>query len=187
MRKTCDHCGEELLGAVNRCWRCGQETDRTHVAAPSDATASSTKAETPDSLIRQPLAVTSTGRQPHLRNPHGPRAAAPGAAASGAGHWDGSAISAWVGFVLSLLALLALNYLSLVSLGLALMAFAMTLWGVWGRFRGLAMLALLLTWGAFSVAGYQLASDWYEWRYGVRPFSDPLDDEFSRDPAGVGE
>jgi len=63
---TCDHCGEPLVGAVNRCWKCGtvQEKVEHEAIPPVRRTAVLVEYLVPDEQTQEPIAAEVIENEP---------------------------------------------------------------------------------------------------------------------------
>lgn len=157
MGVRCTKCGEELLGAVNRCWRCGQK-----VAAHADAAAPPT--------VRPEILAVSTDEPLDAVVLEDGAAATTTAIASGppvkpprplstAERIDAKrkSLMAMGGTVGSLVLgsfALALAAFRFEAALIALMGLVMGIWGLYSPRRRLALFAMLLCWLGIGVGTY---------------------------------
>ena len=188
MPVQCANCGEELLGSVNRCWRCGQTfvaqkgraemppIRRAPVAPDAGAPAVAEvigrgPARTQKRIRRgSPFASSATRSQdgslepgtasrPFVVRPPGSFAATVGAALS---------------CVLGVISLLVGTGFPAGGMLTAAAGVGMGCWGLTSERRGLATLGLVLCCLALTVAGFHLLIELYTFVYGVGPFETAL-------------
>jgi len=172
-------CGEELLGAVNRCWRCGElvesrpDAEAPPVVAPpiilaafADSPAETQQLIEPSTAAPvatrtgSPFAKTTPGTWQHWKRTTGRE-------------WNASTISAWVAVVVAIYGWVLLSFNPIVAFALSLLALALGIFGLWGRHRRVAILAIILCCPLIAVAGYFMALDIFTMIYGYRPFAEP--------------
>jgi hypothetical protein len=185
MAVQCANCGEDLLGAVNRCWRCGQVfvPQKGSGDAPPIRRAPIASAEGP------PVLAEAIGH-PRFRAAKRIRRGSPFASAdrhsNDASLQEGQQFrpysvyvprngAAGVGAALS--SLLGPTSL-LMNLGfptgalvVGLIGVGVGCWGLTSERRGLATCGLVLCCLAVAVAGFLVVVDLYSSVYGVNPFA----------------
>lgn len=134
MAHRCDKCGELLLGAVNRCWKCGTDILPARLADPPVTTTGPTTGERAFSRPRIPPTAPATPATP-VRPRADERAASPSAVA---------VTSASVGTALGLAALAVVSINPLSSLLLAAFGLLLSLGGFASRRRLLPIVATVL-------------------------------------------
>jgi hypothetical protein len=198
MSVKCAQCGEELLGAVNRCWRCGtllQSRDGNDappvivtprvVTAVQDGPLEAQILESPDpseDVVRagSPFAATTPTttqptKQPATFEPPRP---APNR------DWNASTISSWVAVVVVIYGWVLLSFNSIIAFSLALVALALGIFGLWGRHRAASIVAMILCCFLIAFAGYHMFVDIFTWAYGYGPFESPeYSDTWPPDPS----
>lgn len=162
----CEKCGEELLGAVNRCWRCGTKVELDAQAALHPPTeepgediviaALAVPAARKEAATPSPVAPISPPRPSHLR-----RLTAA----------QGGAIAA---LVLGLMSLVTSFYTGLAAIPAAL-GLGLGAWGLFSPRRGPAILGLLLCLLALAVASFTGAVSLYKQAYGHAPWEAPAE------------
>lgn len=187
MPVTCANCGEELLGAVNRCWRCGQ----TALSAPGSGDAPPIR-QAPAMIITAeavPLAMividetgaASEGTESPIATP-AENAPPPTLPASTAPQQFGLPpprpavyeqrglvdVAAVASIVLGALALLLGVFFSW-SLLLGFVGLGAGLWGFRSRWRQMAVIGLLLSLMGIAGSSARLAYDSFTWWYGQSP------------------
>src|SRR5687767_8610293 len=130
MSVKCSKCGEELLGAVNRCWKCGHMV----VRGPDEPLAAIVLDEVASAALPQPS--TSPFRAPPVTITTGERIDAQRAALTAMGGTVGA-------LILGLFAL-PIACFRVEGAFIALLGFALGIWGLYSPRRRLALLALLL-------------------------------------------
>lgn len=152
MSVLCSHCGEELLGAVNVCWRCGK--------SPAPTTAIRPAADRPELPAGEVWAeVISSGQSDagaHDTRSNSPAigAAAKPAAYSGSTAAMGGAVGAVVLGGLSIIG----AFISLGSLITAVLGLALGIWGLSCERRRVAVLGLTLCGIAIAVSAFSLVA-----------------------------
>lgn len=154
----CEKCGEELLGVVNRCWRCGTRLE------PGEDVVMAALVQAPRKEAALPPlgAPVSPPRPAHLR-----RLTAA----------QGGAIAA---LVLGLMSVVASFYTELAAVPAAL-GLGLGAWGLFSPRRGPAILGLLLCLLALAVASFTGAVALYKHAYGHAPWeapAEPAESEF---------
>ena len=182
MAVTCANCGEELLGAVNRCWRCGQFV----LSAPGAGEAPPVRQAPPTQgvvyaevvqatvVVDDAIAGTSDGgpmiappshalltppAEPHRELPPRP------AVYTQRGIVDIAAIASIVLGAISLL--LGVFFSWAVVLGM--FGLAAGIWGFRSRWRQIAIIGLLLSLMGMAGSSARLAYDAFTWWYGQSP------------------
>ncbi|MFV2067515.1 MAG: hypothetical protein ACC645_11085 [Pirellulales bacterium] len=184
MTVQCANCGEELLGAVNRCWRCGRifVPQKGSDEAPPIRRAPVTPAAGPPATAEvigqgntraakrihrgSPFATSSIRSNDDSPPPSDadrpflvrtPRGAAP-------------AVGAALSLVLGLVSLLIGFGFPAGGVVTAVVGVSMGCWGLTSDRRGLATFGLVLCCLALSVSGFYAVVDAYSYFYGVDPF-----------------
>jgi hypothetical protein len=185
---TCTTCGEELLGAVNRCWNCGSEfpLHQGSVNLPPVRRAP----------IETPLAEAATGAVPAGMeadgNERSPRdvaipdepvlATTSGASDAGAVHHPPAATplhpvgaAGWAAVVSLLCGVVAIGTLwfSFLAIIPSLLGVALGSWGLNSRRRGVATCGLVLCIVALAIAGFIILVEVYAYFTGSHPFLQP--------------
>ena len=174
----CEKCGEELLGAVNRCWRCGTKVELSVPAAthPPLSPVAGPPAATPAEVPGEDVVVAALV-QPPSRKEAAP--SSPGAPVSRPRPYhlrqltaaQGGAIAA---LVLGLMSLVASFYTELAAIPAAL-GLALGAWGLFSPRRGPAILGLLLCFVALAIASFTGAVGLYKQAYGHAPWEAPAE------------
>jgi len=149
----CEKCGEELLGAVNRCWRCGTRLE------PGEDVVMAALVQAParkEAVPPSPATPISQPRPSHLR-----RLTAA----------QGGAVAA---LVLGLMSVVASFYTELAGVPAAL-GLGLGAWGLFSPRRGPAILGLLLCLLALAVASFTGAVALYKHAYGQAPWEAPAE------------
>lgn len=198
MEVTCGQCGEELLGAVNRCWRCGAKIPahpgdmqtppirRDPIPLPEIEEASPRDGEAivvaalADDAPQQPAGDHSD--EPivarRVGSPFAPDSSAPPAATyipvSQPNYSQNSTArgGAWAGLFLALLSF-SLSFTgttALAALPLAVFGLLMGIWGLYARRRTIAIVAVLLCCLSMAISGFNCAVISYEMVNGVSPW-----------------
>jgi hypothetical protein len=194
MTVQCAKCGEELMGSVNRCWRCGQE----FVARSGDASLppirrSPLVAATADVWVAElsgaiPTtvdipAVTKTVRRGspfadrgtatlQTINPEPTRCERDATADREARYQKngGAAAGAVLAIPLGLISLLAAFLFPLAGFPLALLGLGFGVWGLNSRGRALAVAGLLICCLSLAIATFYGSVEIYTNVYGVTPW-----------------
>ena len=179
MSIRCAQCGEELLGAVNRCWRCGQAIEvpadggvppivRAPVPVRGPPSAAPLEAQLVDgppsaaaSSVRggSPFARTQVGTWQHWRR-------------TVAKEWTAATLSAWAAVIIAVYGWVLLPFSSVIAFTLAIVSLALGIFGLWGRHRPAAVVALLLCCPLLALAAYRTFVDIFTWSYGYHPFQE---------------
>lgn len=169
MAVRCSRCGEELLGAVNRCWKCGQDFQvrptvdglppvRAEVVAATAAAATATGGQALEARIVDDAAQTAVVAPPQATTPLPPHPLAtpapPRPSVSRAPTNVAAEGGAYAALVLGLFGLV----LSWSLFYGALVAFVGLLAGIWGIYsprRNVALVGMLLCavamgWGSYT-------------------------------------
>jgi hypothetical protein len=190
MPVRCANCGEELLGAVNRCWRCGTrvashhgEPDLPPVRALPIAGTATAAGETP--AAEGPTAPESEAPEsggnvgtagstnheppvpslvPKLRVRAGRALLLDSPSAAGA-----AAIAA---LVLGMFAF-ASSFFTSGALLLAIVGLPFGIFGLFSARRGSAVVGMLLCCIALAIGGFQALVWWYQLRSGMSPWDLP--------------
>ena len=214
MAVYCKSCGEELLGAVNRCWRCGQEVVVQQEAAASEIASSEVSGEltgdedlVPAQAVPAKDPATGPSLPPRQSNADAPiRRGSPfvdgyqptESKASGGGSQrpasrrPGSAAATGSAFGALLLGVISLISLRITAIGAVVTAIFGIGFGIWGLYcpqRAAAITGLVLCCAALAIGGFLCAIILFEHLYGYSPFHpDPsLEDLLDEEPDGFGE
>lgn len=184
MAVHCARCGEELMGAVNRCWKCGHTVAshsgpldlppirRAPVQLRPSEPLEAVILDEAESGVQSPLRRGSPFRAGAAGRPLPVTASSPPATGSPvSANFGGAQIAAYASLHLAVLALVFIFSIPIATLLLALAAIPLGIWGLYGSRRRTASIALVLAcialaWGAFASL-VQL----YELIYGVHPFA----------------
>jgi hypothetical protein len=207
MAVRCAQCGEELLGAVNRCWRCGAQvlsrsgdTDlppirRPPVPAPTVAEpagepedvveASFADAEVAEPAPSSPAAggtvveglPSGTPRTLPTRRVGSPFATRPSNFLSRVTRWLTPDRGAVAACVLGILALFACIIAPPAAVILGVLGLGLGILGLYSRRRGPALVGLLFCSLAILMGVFLVAVFWYESRYGYLPWDAPAADD----------
>ena len=179
MTIKCEKCGEELLGAVNRCWRCGTKVELGVPASPPPPSTGSVPghvaapptAEPGGDVVVAELVQPPPGKDAHpqpqaatISRPRPPNLRRLSAA-------QGGAIAA---LVLGLMSVVAGFYTVLAAIPAAL-GLALGAWGLFSPRRGPAILGLLLCFLALATASVNGAVSLYKQAYGHAPWEAPAE------------
>jgi len=193
MAVLCTKCGEELLGSVNRCWRCGHEfvsragpveqpplrrspiqdllegplaaevLDENETSAPTEVSEPAGRWSRRGSPFAQPGSDRSAHVDRDTKVDAGPRLPE---YPRNAGAIGGAVVAIALGSIgFGLAFVFPVGALIVTSLGLV-----MGIWGVYSRKRGAAILGLLICCVAFATAGFNGAVELYTYAHGVSPF-----------------
>ena len=178
MTVKCAKCGEELLGAVNRCWRCGTKVESGGQAGPQAALRAEPAGGNRGALQddADDVVVATLVQRPTLSDSNGAPARMPGPRSrplnlrrlSAA---QGGAIAA---LMLGLMSVIASFYTVLAAIPAAL-GLALGVWGLFSPRRGPAILGLLLCCLALAVASFNGAVAMYRQAYGHAPWETPAE------------
>lgn len=193
MPVVCARCGEELLGSVNRCWRCGQslvvragDADVPPIRrGPVSLTVDEpfvAELAVPDAAdVRSEPAVLKTvvrrgspfARHDSARNAHRDRTATPPPADRS---WDGARVAATLAVVLALFSLGAAYTFPMAGIFLAIASLGFGIWGLFSRRRLGAVLGIVLSCLGLALSGFNTGVAVYESVYGAKPWesSPPL-------------
>lgn len=190
MAVLCSHCGEELMGAVNRCWKCGKPivshsgpldvppVRRSPIVGPLNAPLEATVLDEPTTVtepqvlrrgspfVRNATTLRVAGAQKVERKEAPPTVNSPPASDA-----VGPQFASLVAVGLAVVAWGVSFRVPIASVCLALFVIVLGVWGLFGSRRGVAIFALLLgctalAWGAFGTV-VQI----YQMMYGVHPFA----------------
>jgi len=170
MAVRCSKCGEELLGAVNRCWKCGQmfalrpEIDgrppvRAEPTAPAELPIAAIVAEhdqgQPAAAVAAPArpSVVPVSRPPYVQPRKATTAELIDARRSGMMAMGGTVASLVLG-VLSI----GLAALWAPAGVIAILGLVMGIWGLYSPRRNLALTGMLLCCLGIGVAAYRTAN-----------------------------
>ncbi len=192
MTVRCGKCGEELLGAVNRCWRCGaplvvrtgdnaappvRQEPVAVTVVPADQSSAARDADSG--------ATETTDRPVRFGSPFAISADAPGHSAVTAGNRTGvqprypknaAAIGgAIASVVLGILSLIVSLY-TFLALPVSILGMLMGIWGLYSHRRGLAMVGLVLCCFALILSGFHGSVALFESIYGMKPWERPIPD-----------
>ena len=190
MAVLCSHCGEELMGAVNRCWKCGTPIQshsgpldvppvrRSPIVGPLNAPLEATVLDEATATVVE-LRGTRRGSPfakdaATLRAVGGKKPAreeSPPVARPIASESVGSQFASIVAVGLAAVAWGVSFRVPIAGVCLAFFVVVLGIWGLFGTRRGVAIFALLLgctalAWGAFGTL-VQI----YQMLYGVHPFA----------------
>ena len=195
MSVRCSKCGEELLGAVNRCWKCGQtfaqrpEIDgRPPVRAeaapagkqPLDAIVVDESAAGSSSGLRSPAAAVTPAAVPRTIPSRRPTTAdLIDARRAGMMAMGGTVASLVLGVFAALLAIAWPPAAIIAVLGLV-----MGIWGLHSPRRNLALVGMLLCCLAIGLGTYGLARNVYIYVQSQRPtvIEDAADPAMTEEP-----
>jgi hypothetical protein len=190
MSVLCSHCGEELMGAVNRCWKCGKligshsgpldvpPIRRSPIVGPLNAPLEATVLEEPveagvtpemrrgSPFVKNAAVVRVAGPTQSPPTPSPLRPISPPASSS-----TSSQLVSAVAVCLSLVAWGVSFAVPIATLCLALFAIALGIWGLFGSKRGLAIFSLIFGCTALAWGSFQSLVQIYKMVYGVHPFA----------------
>jgi len=190
MTAKCATCGEELLGAVNRCWRCGtrietppgdggeppvRRTPVMHVLAAGEAT---------PAVIDAPADATAESDAPVMARRVGspfaesftPTGAPAARVAAGTTVPRSTSTNGGVAALVLGVLSFALSFFTPFAIIVAVVSVALGIWGLYAERRGPAMIGILLGCLALAIGGFNEAVRIYENHYGHSPWEAPLDD-----------
>ncbi len=178
MASKCQKCGEQLLGAVNRCWRCGTrvESGVQSGTPPPPGPVAGPMAAAPTELPNEGVVVAELVPPP-ARQDAGPLSSATPisrprpATLRRMSAAQGGAIAA---LVLGLMSVVASFYTALAAVPAAL-GMALGAWGLFSPRRGPAILGLLLCLLALASASFTGAVGLYKQAYGHAPWEAPAE------------
>jgi DNA-directed RNA polymerase subunit RPC12/RpoP len=200
MSVHCAQCGEELLGAVNRCWRCGAkvlfqagDTDLPPIRRPPVPTVASPAPDRGDAEVVEAAfadagpadaaPLSGAAPEPGSAGVPGRRRGSPFATShlpppaprSGLRvlRWltpDFGAVAACVLGLLSLIACLVSGLVAAIAAGVGLL---LGVWGLSARRRGPAIAGILLCCLGLLIGSFWTIAGWYESRYGYPPWDAP--------------
>jgi hypothetical protein len=151
----CANCGEELLGAVNRCWRCG-----TNVPARSGVPDLPPQCATP--------AIEPAESDPVIAGDHGRRMV------SSDSRSPAAAAAAVTALALGVLALVCCPF-TVGAVPIALVGLPLGAFGLFSVRRGCAVTGMLLCCIALAIGGFQAVVWWYQLRGGMSPWQAPAE------------
>ena len=180
----CPHCGEELLGAANRCWKCGQRV-RKPLPAPIEVQVAHVPASAPVMQLTADDVSLATAKEPPRRgSPFAIEASAVGPPLStfyGAGPYRAATVTkvdsgprmphyprntSAIGGVTAALVLggfsFVVLYFSVLGGLIALMGIACAVWGLFSHRKGLAIFALILCCLALTLSAWRMGFMLYE-------------------------
>ena len=169
MSVRCAKCGEELLGAVNRCWRCGEVVlsapppvraivvEPEVIAVPA-ASAGTENAETP---IRIGSPFSAADDAPPIRRPLAQPRSIQRTWALGGG--IGS-------LLLGLISIVATWYIPYGPLFTSTLGLLLGIWGLYAERRGPAVIGLFLCCISLAISGFFTVVEVYTHIKGVSPF-----------------
>jgi len=167
MPVRCSNCGEELMGAVNRCWRCGRQfvahsgpADVPPVRIAPVEGVVETEPGTSDEPIPAQLA------EPPVRTT--PPASSPAAAAASTGNRfvDAAAVASLVVGLVSLIP----AFFSPWMLPVSFAGVALGVLGLHSFRRAPALAGIVLCLIAVTASGFRAAVSLYAWQFGYNPF-----------------
>ena len=178
MSRVCAGCGEELLGAVNRCWKCGRiitapensQGDFDSESGVPTAFASQSNPQPPDMLHDAAHDFGSLApRQSQVAALTLPDGNTPTTD-------ERTIVSAALGglygaIVMAILALIGLFVAPLAALVTAILGIGLALWGLYSPRRGLASLIAIVCLLLLMVAISLVAVDLFVVIYGYGPFA----------------
>jgi hypothetical protein len=182
MAARCSKCGEELLGAVNRCWKCGQ----AFALHPEMDGRPPVRAEAPpdtgrplDAMVLEPgtkTSAASVGAPPSATIPVAAPRFIPPRRSSTAELVDArrAAMMAMGGTVASIVLGIFAAGLAVVwppVAVIAILGLAMGIWGLGSPRRNWALIGMLLCCLAIGLGAYGGARDTYRWVQTQRPIS----------------
>lgn len=182
MPVRCAKCGEELLGAVNRCWRCG-----TTYALHADAAGDPPVRRPPVVLssLTQPVhevtdsqkAVSNVGSpfqdgtiQSDLPAARGPTRIRPADRVPRGDSSPTAIVAGIIAAVLGGLSILLANQIPLAAVVISFLALGMAIWGMYGRQRWVPLVAILLSLIGLGWGGVNTTVDLYIHLYGISPW-----------------
>ena len=193
MAVLCSHCGEELMGAVNRCWRCGKAlvvhagpqdippVRRSPITGPLDAPLEATiLSESPPAPVGgmrrgspfvanvQTLRVSGPIPTPApTETPRPPRTRTFESQFA-------AQFAAITSMVVGIAALALAHTVPIASLCLAIVVLGFGIWGLFSQRRGIAIFGLILGCCALAWGGFGTVVQLYQVMYGVHPFATSL-------------
>jgi hypothetical protein len=178
MALKCEKCGEELLGAVNRCWRCGTKVELGVPAAahPPPSPVARPPAAPPAEEPGEDVVLAALVQPPARKETAPPSPVAP-ITPPRSSHLrrltaaQGGAVAA---LVLGLMSVVASFYTELAAIPAAL-GLGLGAWGLFSPRRGPAILGLLLCFLALAIASFTGAVSLYKQAYGHAPWEAPAE------------
>jgi hypothetical protein len=188
MAVRCSKCGEELLGAVNRCWKCGQTfAQRPEIDGRPPVRAEAAPAgQPPLEAIVVEQAMPDTGKMPAAPGaPIWPAAAARRATTAELIDARRAGQMAMGGTVASLVLGIFSVLLSIVwplAAVIAVLGLIMGIWGLYSPRRNLALVGMLLCCLAIGLGTFGMAKSIYVYIESQKPMRyedapDPVVDE----------
>lgn len=197
MAVQCAQCGEELLGAVNRCWRCGHEFEPhsgpsdlppvrrsppQRLAAAAVGVAAEETASPVDGEPLPALLVPSRRGSPFADRgsvviEDKSEAAVYEALHSRRQGYGAATAAAALTFPIGFLALILAFSFPMGGVVVASFGIAIGTWGLYSPRRGVALSGLLLCCLCLALSGFNAAVEIYVHIYGVAPWetAEPLD------------
>ncbi len=198
MTVSCAQCGEELLGAVNRCWRCGTtfalHADKSGLPPvrrrPVELLSTVPTKPQATQVISGPESVSTAPRQ---GSPFMAGTATPATFANSADPGSyvtrplnpTTLIAAIIATLLGIIGLSLVNSVPFAAVAIALFAFGLAIWGLNQERRWVALIAIVLSLTAIGWGGYQSAIQIYVYRFGQSPWQE--DEAFRDDPITDGQ
>jgi len=192
MAVLCAACGEELLGAVNRCWRCGQAfkahsgpsdlppvrrsrpKKQAVVASVEQKEDSETAESEPLTAILVPTRRGSPFADRGLVARHDMIATGTSEVLHSKAQRQVAATSAAIlTFPIGFVALVLAFYFPLGGIVVASFGIAVGTWGLHSRRRTVALSGLLLCCLCLALSGFNAAVELYVYFYGVKPWDAP--------------
>jgi hypothetical protein len=175
MTVQCAKCGEELLGAVNRCWRCGTRIDvpasTGRFEGPAPPALSAATGDAGDEVVEAEL-VTGSGVATVRPAVPVPAPALP--RPSRYPRWIAAQGGAIAALLLGLISFVAGFYTALAAIPAAV-GVLMGIWGLFAPRRGPAVLGLVLCCIALAIASINGAVGIYQRAYGHAPWEAPAE------------
>src|SRR5262245_53746233 len=197
MAVLCSHCGEELMGAVNRCWKCGKPIQshsgpcdvppirRSPITGPLNAPLEAMvleepldrEAAPPDNRRGSPFETDATisrvsGASPSPATTPPPPSTTPQKTKRQPG--PDYAVTQFASIAAVGLGILAWGVsfrIPIATVCIALFAIGLGVWGLFGYRRGVAIFALLLSCSALAWGAFGSLVQIYQMIYGVHPFA----------------
>jgi len=188
MTTTCSKCGEELLGAVNRCWRCRQEfpvhsgpSDLPPVRRPPTDGPRDVSSQQADEIVVAELATSSQ----RIETPptDGPVQSAPTVPAAPSSP-DRPVNAASIASLIIGLVSVVLSFHTSWALPGCVIGLGLGIWGLCAPRRGPAVAGVMFCCIGLAISGFFAALDLYTWYRGVAPF-DKTPAEIIEEPEDV--
>ena len=184
MSIRCSKCGEELLGAVNRCWRCGTTFRAAAAAGGLPPVRRSPVAIVDAEIVQTPAdvatAIPVSGEPVAISPPVASQPTSPfaeGAVVVDRRHTvaiprrQTAAVGGAIASVLlGVVSLLSAKLLPLGSLITCVIGLPFGVWGIYSERRGLAIVGLALCCLALGLASFFGAVELYVWTHGHSPW-----------------